>query len=93
MTSAQATQTKQQARYKVGKTQSVTYNTPPDLTKIRIAPRSTAIEYGYGFSIQNAHGAPLLNITYATEAEAEQAEEAIRQAIENAVDIVSNHGF
>jgi len=43
---------------------------------------------GFGFNIQDGRGAPLLNISYATEEEAKKAEEVIRQTIENAINIV-----
>jgi hypothetical protein len=42
---------------------------------------------GHGFSIQDARGAPLVTISYATHEESEEAEAAVRKAIENAVDI------
>ena len=42
-------------------------------------------QYGFGFNIQNRDGAPVLTISYATEAAAEEAEIVIRKAIENAV--------
>jgi len=45
-------------------------------------------QHGYGFVILDARGGPLLTINYATEAEAERAEVAIRAAIENAIDIM-----
>ena len=65
-----------QLRWKVGATQPVLY--------------SGAGRHGYGFSVQNFHGAPLLDITFATEAEAKEAEAAVRQAIENAVDLMGH---
>ena len=39
--------------------------------------------------IQNARGAPLLNLSYTTEEEAKRAEALLRQALENAVDVMS----
>jgi len=42
---------------------------------------------GFGFSVQDQWGAPLLTISYATEEEAKEAEIIIRKAIEKAVDI------
>jgi uncharacterized protein YhjY with autotransporter beta-barrel domain len=72
---AMSEQAKAQSRWKVGETLSVSYG--------------ASQHGGYGFSIQDARGAPLLNIAYKTQAESEQAEESIRQAIEGAVDIVS----
>lgn len=65
-----------QLRWKVGATQRVIY--------------SSAGRHGYGFSVQNFHGAPLLDIVFATEAESMAAEVAVRQAIENAVDIMGH---
>jgi hypothetical protein len=46
--------------------------------------------HGFGFSVQNFRGAPLLDIVFATEAESIAAEAAVRQAIESAVDIMSH---
>jgi hypothetical protein len=66
------------ARWNVGKTRPTTY--------------SPSQGYGYGFSIQNFHGAPLLNITYAKEEDAKRAEASVRAAIENAVDIMGYNG-
>ena len=66
------------ARWKVGRTQPTAYG--------------AAQRYGYSFAIQNFHGAPLLNITFATEEESEQAEAILRKAIENAVDIMGYSG-
>lgn len=60
-------------RWKVAITQSTTSRNSPDVA--------------YSFSIQNQHGAPLLTISYRTEAELKQAEAAMREAIENAVEI------
>lgn len=67
-----------QARWKVGITQPILY--------------SPAQRRGYGFSILNFHGAPLLSISYATEEESKHAEEAMRKAIENAADIMGYSG-
>jgi hypothetical protein len=66
------------ARWKVGKTQPTTYG--------------ASQSYGYSFAIQNFHGAPLLNVTFATKEESEKAEAAVRKAIENAVDIMGYSG-
>ena len=41
--------------------------------------------HGFGFSIQDFRGLPLLSISYETEKEAKQAELAIRKAIERAI--------
>jgi hypothetical protein len=43
--------------------------------------------HGFGFSIQDFRGLPILSISYETEKEAKQAESAIRQALERAIDI------
>ncbi len=43
--------------------------------------------HGFGFSVQDLRGAPLLTISYATEEEAKEAEAIIRKALENAIDI------
>jgi hypothetical protein len=43
--------------------------------------------HGFGFSIQDLRGIPLLSISYGTEQEAKQAEAAIRKALEGAIDI------
>ena len=67
-------QPKQQPRWIVGKTQPTNYG--------------ASQMHGHSFSIQDARGAPLLNIAYATEVESKQAEEVIRKAIENAVDVM-----
>jgi hypothetical protein len=58
---------------KVGRTQPTQY--------------SAARRFGYSSSIQDARGAPLITIVYATEAESQQAEDAVRKAIENAVEV------
>lgn len=63
------------SRWQVGTTQAVTY--------------SPSQRHGFGFSIQNARGAPLLNLSYTTEEEAKRAEALLRQALENAVDVMS----
>ena len=73
MTTDRTATSKQSARWNVGKTQPVT----------------DAFQQGYGFSILNAHGAPLLTITYATETKSQQAEEAVRTAIAHAVSITA----
>ena len=66
------------ARWKVGNTQPTTYG--------------ASQRHGYSFAIQNFHGAPLLNVTFATKEECEQAEAVVRKAIENAVDIMGYSG-
>ena len=66
------------ARWKVGNTRPTTYG--------------ASQRYGYSFAIQNFHGAPLLNVTFATKEDSEQAEAAVRKAIENAVDIMGYSG-
>jgi hypothetical protein len=43
--------------------------------------------HGFGFAIQDFRGLPLLSISYETEKEAKQAESAIRNALERAIDI------
>jgi hypothetical protein len=63
------------SRWQVGETQRMMYG--------------SGQRYGYGFSIQNARGAPLLNVSYATEGEARRAEQLVREALENAADITS----
>jgi hypothetical protein len=65
-------------RWKVGVTQATFYG--------------SAQRHGYSFSIQTFHGAPLINITYETREECEQAEAAVRKAIETAVDIIGYNG-
>jgi hypothetical protein len=40
---------------------------------------------GYGFSIQDRRGAPLLSISFATAGDAEEAEVAVREALAKAV--------
>jgi len=67
-----------QVRWKVGVTQQTMYG--------------PGQRHGYGFLIQNAHGAPLLSITYATKEESERAEAVVRSAIANAVDIMGYAG-
>ena len=61
------------SQWQIGKTQSVVVG--------------ASRRYGFGFSVQDHRGAPLLSLAYETEAEAQKAEEAIRQAIENVIDI------
>jgi hypothetical protein len=60
-------------KWQVGKTQATT---------------GVGGRHGYGFSVQDGRGAPLLSISYATVEEAKEAEAAIRKAIENAISIV-----
>lgn len=43
--------------------------------------------HGFGFSIQDFRGVPLVSISYDTEKEAKEAESAIRKALEKAIDI------
>jgi hypothetical protein len=42
---------------------------------------------GFGFSIQDFRGLPMLSISYETENQAKKAESAIRQAVDQAIDI------
>lgn len=65
-------------RWKVGQTQPTTYG--------------ASQRYGFSFSVQNFQGAPLLNVTYATREECEEAEAAMRKALANAVDIMGYSG-
>ena len=43
--------------------------------------------HGFGFSIQDFRGIPLVSISYQTEKEAKQAESVIREALEGAIDV------
>ena len=43
--------------------------------------------HGFGFSIQDFRGVPLVSISYDTEKEAKAAEPAIRKALEKVIDI------
>jgi hypothetical protein len=43
--------------------------------------------YGFGFSIQDFRGAPLLTISYESEKEAKEAESTIREALETAIEV------
>ena len=43
--------------------------------------------HGFGFSIQDFRGLPMLSISYETEKEAKEAESAVRKAVEQAIDI------
>jgi len=63
------------SQWRIGATQPTTY--------------SPSQKHGFGFSIQNFRGAPLLNIAYATKEESERAEAAVRKALEHAVDVMS----
>lgn len=45
-------------------------------------------QIGYGFSIQNANGAPLLVLSYKDKPAAEEAEALIRKAVELAAEIL-----
>jgi hypothetical protein len=49
-----------------------------------------SIGNGYGFSIQNRYGAPLLSVTYQTQEEAERAHRAVIEAIGNPIDLQSH---
>jgi hypothetical protein len=49
-------------------------------------------KHGYGFSVQNGYGAPLLSIVYATEDEARAAEEGIRAVLEKAIGLADSRG-
>ena len=60
-------------RWKVGITQLIRNLNSPNIA--------------FGFSIQDQHGAPLLTISYRTEAESKSAEVAVRLAIQDAVEI------
>lgn len=57
-------------RWKVSKTQEMLYG--------------PSQHYGYGFSVQTFHGAPLLVVTYDNEKEALEAEATMRRIIEGA---------
>ena len=63
-------------RWKVGATQPARYG-----------PSGT---YGFSFSVQDSHGAPLLTLSYASEAEATRQEEAVRKAVEAAADVTTS---
>jgi hypothetical protein len=62
-------------RWKVGAIQATEYG-----------PSRT---YGFSFSVQDSHGAPLLTLSYVSEAEAEQAKEGVRKAVEAAADVTA----
>lgn len=66
------------ARWKIGPVQRTTFG--------------PSWSHGYGFSIENFRGAPLLGLNFATKEEAEAAEVAARQMIEKAQDIVGHDG-
>ncbi len=61
---------------KVGKTQPVMFG--------------VGARRGFGFSVQDLRGAPLLSIAYDTEEEAKEAEVIIRRVLENAIDIAKH---
>jgi hypothetical protein len=61
-------------QWKIGRTQSVTYGSGP-----------AGEGSGYGFSIQNRHGVPLLSIAFATEEDSKEAEAAVHAALVKAV--------
>lgn len=44
---------------------------------------------GYCFSVQDARGAPLVTITFATKDECNDAEEKMRSIIDKAIDVVA----
>jgi hypothetical protein len=46
--------------------------------------------HGFGFSVTTFRGAPLLTVTYATEAEASDAEIAFRSALSKAIDVTGH---
>ena len=62
-------------QWQVGPTQSVRYGPPSNWN------------HGYGFSIQNQRGGPILSIAFATEVDSKEAEAAVRKALEKAVHI------
>ena len=66
------------SRWKVSSTQEVSY--------------SPAGRYGYGFSVLNFQGAPLLSVAFDTEAAAGEAEAAMRKIIEGAADVMGHSG-
>jgi hypothetical protein len=57
----------------------------------KVGPVAPATQ-GFSISVQNAHGKPLLTLVFATQDETEQAEDAMRDAIENAVYVVGHDG-
>jgi hypothetical protein len=67
-------------QWKIGRTQSVTYGPGP-------------AGKGYGFSIQDQHGRPLLSIAFDTKEDAEEAEAAVRVALAKAVHIEHSHSL
>jgi hypothetical protein len=44
---------------------------------------------GYGFRVETSNGAPLLLVSYDTEAEALEAEAAMRKIIQGAADVMA----
>lgn len=46
--------------------------------------------HGFGFSIQDFRGLPILSISYETQNEAKEAESAVRRALERAIDITKS---
>ena len=62
-------------RWKVGEIERVQY--------------SSATTWGFSFSVQTTNGAPMLTLSYASEAEAKQAHEAMRKVIEHAAEITA----
>jgi hypothetical protein len=65
-------------KWKVGPTQAVSYGTGP-----------AGEGSGYGFSIRERHGSPLLSVLYAAKEDAEIAEAVVRAALAKAVRIES----
>lgn len=63
-------------QWKVGKTQATT---PPE--------NHSKLDVAFSFSIQDRHSAPLVTISYHTEAEAKHFEAVVREAIEFAIDV------
>lgn len=61
-------------KWKVGPTRPVIYGTGP------VGEAS-----GYGFSIRDRQGSPILSVSYATEVDAEAAETVLRVALAKAV--------
>jgi hypothetical protein len=62
--------------WEVGPTQAVIYGTGP-----------AGEGSGYGFSIRDRHGAPLLSVSYPNKEDAEVAEAVVRAALAKAVHI------
>jgi len=58
-----------------------------EVTETEPKPYGVSQNKGYGFSILTIQGMPLLEVTYKTKSEAQEAEEAIRQALGKAMQI------